>query len=515
MKDMAQAKASAPEVLITAEEAYPVFERRVLAAREQIVMGFRIFDPTTRLHSEEAKAVGDTWADLLLDALERGVRIEIHLSDFDPVAATDLHEICWRSVRVLCGVREIAGPAGKNLTVHPEIHPAKTGAVARVFFWPFVAAKMRQLVRRIEQDNPASHRRRVLKYIPGFAYLHDRYKGRPVFSFPASHHQKLASFDDRWLYIGGLDLNERRWDRKDHDRPAQETWHDVQVLVDDPEAATSARRHLECYNATAAGHHEVIDTPGILRTLSQDQSHRRPWSMAPRTIVHELADIHHEGIRKAKRLIYLETQFFRDRKLASALARRARENPDLHLILILPAAPETVAFFKNPKLDGRYGDFLQSRCLRKIRRAFHGRLLIASPVQQRRTNGVDVDADRASLADAPIIYVHAKVSIFDDELGIISSANLNGRSLRWDTEAGVAFREPENVMRLREQVIRHWLPDDPEALTPESGFAHWRKIVRENNTLPPEDRHGYLVPYDRKAAEATALPLPGMPEEMV
>ncbi|WP_425051247.1 phospholipase D family protein [Psychromarinibacter sp. S121] len=506
-----------PKILITAEEAYPEFERRVLAAEKSITMGFRIFDPRTKLRSPEARKVGDTWVDLLADALERGVNIELHVSDFDPVAATPLHKLCWHCVRVLCGMREMISPeAAGRLTLHADIHPAKIGRISRIFFWPIVAGKMRQIVQK-DEGNEASHKRRALKYVPGVAYLRAKFKGRPLLAFPASHHQKLASFDDRWLYIGGLDLNERRWDTKQHEQAAQETWHDVQVLVEDPETALAARRHIETYNQTAAGHHEVIDTPGLLRTLSCDQSHEKPWTLSPKTLVQELSDIHHRATAEARGLIYIETQFFRDRRLARAIARRARANPKLRMILILPGAPDTVAFEENPKLDGRFGDFLQSRCIRSIRRAFGKRLLIASPAQPRRTNGIDIDAERASLNGAPIIYLHAKASVFDDELAVVSSANLNGRSMRWDTEAGLAFREPEDVTMMREALLRHWLPDDASeaAFRLETAFEEMRSVIYHNAMHPPEERRGFLVPYDRKAAENSAMPLPGVPEEMV
>ena len=235
-KDVRDTTANPPQILITAQEAFPAFERRVLAARSHIVMGFRLFDPLTRLRSDAAREVGETWVDLLADALERGVRIDIHHADFDPVAAARLHRRCWRNVRVLCGLRELVGPkAAERLTVHSDLHPARTGALARVFFWPFVAAKMRQLVRQDAEGSKGSVRRRVLKYLPGVAYLRDHMRGRPPLSFPASHHHKLAVFDDRWLYIGGLDLNDRRWDDRAHDRPAQDTWHGIQGLLDDPD----------------------------------------------------------------------------------------------------------------------------------------------------------------------------------------------------------------------------------------------------------------------------------------
>ncbi len=55
---------------------------------------------------------------------------------------------------------------------------------------------------------------------------------------------------------------------------------------------------------------------------------------------------------------------------------------------------------------------------------------------QRRRMRLRTRHDRDRLGGAPMIYVHAKVSIFDRSAAIVSSANLNGRSLRWDTEAG-------------------------------------------------------------------------------
>ncbi len=47
-----------------------------------------VFDPLTPLLSPEAQRIGDTWVDLLVDALNRGVDITLHLSDFDPLVAT-------------------------------------------------------------------------------------------------------------------------------------------------------------------------------------------------------------------------------------------------------------------------------------------------------------------------------------------------------------------------------------------------------------------------------------------
>ena len=81
----------------------------------------------------------------------------------------------------------------------------------------------------------------------------------------------------------------------------------------------------------------------------------------------------------------------------------------------------------------------------------------------------------------------------------------------------MAFRDPQDIARLQDRLFRHWLPDDPDpaALDPETAFDAWRRIVLGNRTRAPEDRQGFLVPYDRKAAEGSGVAVPGVPEEMV
>lgn len=503
------------KVLVTAAEAYPEFERAVLGAQREIVMGFRIFDPRTRLRSAEGKAVGADWCDLLAHALARGVRVELNLGDFDPLMATDLHQCCWGTMRALAAVRELAGPGAAPLVVRPLLHPAAVAPLPRLLFWPLTAMRLRRKAREL-RGLPADRQDRARAEMPGLCALEQRREVRPIPLFPVSHHQKIAVIDERWVYVGGLDLDERRWDDRDHDLPAQETWHDVQVLLDDPDLARSARAHLESLPDVTAGRADPPAAPGLLRTLSRPRR-RASLALSPKNIVRELRDEHYRQLRKAQRLIYLETQFFRDRRLARRLAARARAEPDLKLILVLPGAPEVVAFAKVPPLDGRFGDFLQTRCLLRLRRAFGDRLLIASPVQARQRNGEDTDAARAALRNSPLIYLHSKVSIFDDRAAIVSSANLNGRSLKWDTETGVALTDPDEVAALRRRVLETWLTESApaEARDPATAFEHWRDLVWANAERAPDQRHGFLVPYDIRAARATALPMPGAPEEMV
>lgn len=70
---------------------------------------------------------------------------------------------------------------------------------------------------------------------------------------PATHHQKLAVFDRKRLYVGGLDLDERFYDTPDHHLLGQETWHDVQLMVEGP-VARDAAAHLDGFLNIIAGH---------------------------------------------------------------------------------------------------------------------------------------------------------------------------------------------------------------------------------------------------------------------
>ncbi|MEQ9695922.1 phospholipase D-like domain-containing protein [Shimia sp. SDUM112013] len=505
------------ETLITAQEAYPAFERRLLAARHSVTMGFRVFDPLTRLRSTEAQQIGETWFDLLVDTLNRGVDITLFLSDFDPLVATDLHRRTWRSVRLLCAIPEIAARDAGRLVIRPELHPARIGAAPAILTAPLVMWRKGRLRKRYAlATDPAG--KTTFSELPGVRYALSLRDPRLPGSFPASHHQKVAVIDDRWTYIGGLDLDERRFDCKAHDRQPEDTWHDVQLLIEDESLARAARAHLEEFTAVTAGKHPPsAQVSPLVRTMS---SARRPpdlWAFSPRPVITEIYDAHLRAITSAQHLIYLETQYFRETALARALARRAREAPDLRLVLILPGAPDTVAFRKTPGLDGRVGDYLQAKCIRILRKAFGPRLVVASPAQPRTAQPDKDRPDRATLQGAPVVYVHAKVSVFDDRSAIVSSANLNGRSMKWDTELGVDLTDSDEVRKVRQRCVDHWLDQSQTGTQAslEDSFARLRKVVAENAKKPPAERNGFLVPYDLRAAEDTAMAMPGVPDEMV
>ena len=506
------------EVFVTAGEAYPAFERAFMNAKEQISASFRLFDLTTKLHSPEARELGDTWFDLMVDTLNRGVSVRIVVTDFDSVAAPDLHQLAWQTKRQIAAVRELAKDDAK-LEFDVALHDARAGWVPKMVFFPFVRQKMGELNEswsKMNEDERARFRSETPR-LRNICYEND--KGRLCFPiklvdlYPATHHQKMAVFDRRLLYIGGLDLNDRRYDTKRHRKAPERTWHDVQVMTTGP-IVDVAQKHLDTFLDTVAAKAPAApSSPSFLRTLSR-RRHRASFRVSPKTVVREIEQSHLDSVSRASKFIYLETQFFRHRPLARALAKQARKFPDLKLFIVLPAAPEDIAFDSNTGLDARFGEDQQIKCLTVLKEAFgDDRLLVASPVQPRRYSSDERDV----LEDAPLIYVHSKVSIFDEFGAIVSSANLNGRSLRWDTESGLWFDRSDHVELVRRRVMGHWLPSGygDEFLDPETALENWIRLVDRNTERAPEDREGFLVHYDSDAARDIAMPVPGMPEEIV
>ncbi|MEM9794902.1 MAG: phospholipase D-like domain-containing protein [Pseudomonadota bacterium] len=280
-------------------------------------------------------------------------------------------------------------------------------------------------------------------------------------------------------------------------------------------AARDVRRHLEELLPVVFGEAEVSVMHGsVLRTVSAKVV-GRPSFLAPRPIRREIEFALLEAIAKANRLIYIETQFLRDRRISKALARAARRNANLTLILILPAAPEDVAYGHTTRSDARFGEYLQAAAIRRLRRAFSGRLFIGSPVQPVAAKG----HGRAILHGSPIVYVHAKVAIFDNQLAIVGSANLNGRSLRWDTEVAVALRDPETVRALRNRCMEHMLglsaTDRQELFNVDTAVSGWQNVALANAKAAPHDRDGLVVPYLSRPGRRFGRALPAVPEEMV
>lgn len=120
-----------------------------------------------------------------------------------------------------------------------------------------------------------------------------------------------------------------------------------------------------------------------------------------------------KAIRRARRLIYLEDQYMWSTRVAQLFAEALRDQPDLHLVVVVPRFPD---------VDGRLA--LPPNQV--------GRLDALEMCEQAGRGRVHV-FDLENRAGTPV-YVHAKVCVVDDVWASVGSDNFNRRSWTHDSE---------------------------------------------------------------------------------
>ncbi len=274
----------------------------------------------------------------------------------------------------------------------------------------------------------------------------------------ACHHQKVVIIDDKVAFCGGGDIATDRWDTAEHldndPRRCQPSGlfsaprHEVMCVMDGPAAkALGDLARERWYRATweRTAPEEVAGDPwpdGVEPALTDVPVGiaRTEPRVRGRPEVRENEALHLESIRRAKRLIYLENQYFTSPIIAAALAERLAEPDGPEIVLV--STGRSPSWF-----DGLTMDTARAEVLYRLEQAdAYNRFSAFSP----RT----AEGDR--------IIVHAKVSIIDDQLLRIGSTNLNNRSQGLDTECDVAV-EPttdegrEVVRRFRQRSLGHFI----------------------------------------------------------
>lgn len=489
--------------LITASEGFPALERLAMSARRELVMSFRILDPTTHLHCPEFLDQGlKTWADLLAAVAQKGVRLRLVLADFDPIFAEPLHKLAWRSAS------SYANGVKGDVQILCAPHGQRAGPV---WHW-MMRNRIGQKLHDLRDHDPAELTPIQRALVNG-----------PTMLRPVTIHQKFAIADGERCIIGGLDVNDRRWDDFDHDRAPEETWHDVSMQVDDADFAAALRLHfsetwnraLDCGTPAMLGEAERMATdtrpqsPADLRLLrTVSVPHSGLSALAPKPLIADHEKMLIQIIGEARQFIYLETQFLRHRPLVDAMVRAAEREPDLQLIIVLPPAADRVLFDSDIGWDARAAHALQTDAATRLTQAFGARLAMISPARP-----VAAEAGQAQVLQSGPIYIHSKVAMVDDRVGIVGSANLNGRSMRWDTEASVLFRRPEDARALRERLAEKWLGSTIKGAST-SQARTWRQAALSNAAKAPEDREGFALPYPIATGKKFARKVIGFPADM-
>ncbi len=131
------------------------------------------------------------------------------------------------------------------------------------------------------------------------------------------------------------------------------------------------------------------------------------------------------AIAKAKNYIYFEDQFMVSPEATTALQAALSNNPQLHLIILIPDWP----------LVSPQALLVQHR------------LQFLLPLGHIAPGRVHIYV--RNTPDGTHTYVHSKVWIFDDEFAIIGSANCNARSWTYDSEVVSSVRDPGNGVNQR------------------------------------------------------------------
>lgn len=274
----------------------------------------------------------------------------------------------------------------------------------------------------------------------------------------ACHHQKVVIIDDKVAFCGGGDIATDRWDTPEHldndPRRCQPSGlfsaprHEVMCVMDGPAARALGDLARERWYRATWERTLPDDVPGdpwpdgvepALTHVPVGIARTEP-RVRGRPEVRENEALHLESIRRAKRLIYLENQYFTSPVIAAALADRLAEPDGPEVVLV--STGRSPSWF-----DSLTMDTARAEVLYRLEQADHyNRFFAFSP----RTMG----GDR--------IIVHAKMSVIDDRLLRIGSTNLNNRSQGLDTECDVAA-EPttdegrDAVRQFRQRSIGHFL----------------------------------------------------------
>ena len=250
------------------------------------------------------------------------------------------------------------------------------------------------------------------------------------------HHEKTIVVDDRFAFVGGIDLTSEAGDRYDSsDHPARGTvgWHDACAVIEGP-AVQDVAEHFRLRWSEVTG--EVLPVPGacepagsvqlqVVRTVPEKIYQRLPRGEFT------ILESYGRALRSAQRFIYLENQFLWSPEIAAVLIDKLRQppDPDFRLLLVLPAKPNS----GGDDTRGVLGELIEAD-------DDNGRLL-ACTLYARSGNLFDP------------IYVHAKIGIVDDSWLTLGSANLNEHSLFNDTEMNVVTHDSELA---RETRLRLW-----------------------------------------------------------
>lgn len=379
---------------------------------------------------------------------------------------------------------------------------ARAGATVRFLLWDAPVLRLPGQLRRaaaedgvffqvLEEPNPT----RMPLLGPSWRITNELLGSFPIGSF----HQKSVIVDSRVGFCGGMNIKENDWDTREHAvfdprrcaftrpaaaralvaghvaRPDYPPRHDFMARVEGPAVAHLEANFRERWNRLLADDAGAgAPRPGaplpepspqppagssqvqVVRTMPEPSRERG------------IRDVYLRAVSQARRLIYIEDQYFRSTLVSDAIVEALRASPDLEVVVL------TAERQANELLAGGWSYTCFSRIRRQAPRFELYTLRSAARDREGRVALQDVDN-------------HAKLLIVDDRFLLVGSCNVNDRGFEYEGELDVAVADADLARRARVDLWREHLGGDPRL----SGdiaedLAIWREHAELNRAYDPQ-----------------------------
>lgn len=446
------------------------------------------YPPTLGNRAEVLIDGEDAWASVA-DAIA-GARDRIHLTTW-----------IYQETAELRRPDPLADPADRvGYTIHRVLQDrAASGVLVRLLLWdaPFIdiPARARDAAEATNDNfevlQEANITEGALLRPDEYPLLSKLLGAHPLFSF----HQKTAMIDGKIGFCGGMNLKENDWDRPAHRLfdPARATFsrlstfrqlvrsrvqspdhpprHDFMARLEGPAVAHLEANFQQRWNHVRADHGTwweastpVADTPApppmgvsavqVIRTMPEPYAERG------------ILDAYVRAIGAARRLIYIEDQYFRSTHVSDAIADAVRTWPDLHVIVV------TVRAYSESLIQSGWS----WECFERIRARrpdFELYTLVVTEVDAT-PNVIQREVD-----------IHAKIMIVDDIFLTVGSCNVNDRGFELEGEINLAIVDRDLAKDTRMRLWREHLGGDPRLTGDiDTDVLVWKEHAQRNRVTP-------------------------------
>ncbi|MEM8727021.1 MAG: phospholipase D-like domain-containing protein, partial [Pseudomonadota bacterium] len=307
-----------------------------------------------------------------------------------------------------------------------------------------------------------------------------------------SVHRKVITIDEDTAFCGGIDITESRWDTREHqpENPRRAVpggsdkgpWHDASMVVRGDVATRLAAYSVDRWKM-AGGKPLMPADPGAecwpdalepqFSDLPVAVARTEP-EMNDQDEVREVEQLFLDMIADARRWIYAESQYFASDAIAEALERRLAEPDCPEFVLINPVTADGA-------IEGAIMQPQRAVLLERMLRGEHAdKFRVYHPVTPEGSE----------------IYCHAKIMIVDNAIFRIGSANMNNRSMGFDSECDLAIHadgDPQvedRIAEIRNDLLAEHLAQSPETVA--QMLEQTGSVIETIETLSSRARDGGL-----------------------